>query len=418
MHELVTSRDLDALLDDIGERRIVMLGEASHGTHEYYTWRSAISKRLIEEKGFSFIAVEGDWPDCYRINRYVKNYPDAPEEIKKILLNFNRWPTWMWANWEIAALAEWIRNYNGSLPVASRIGFYGLDVYSLWDSIYEMMKYLDVEDPFAAKAVKQAILCFEPFQHDEQQYARFTLAGHSCRDKVKALLREIRSRAQFMDGDREAGFNTEQNAFITVNAERYYRSMTRFDNESWNVRDIHMMETLNRLMKFHGKQGKAIVWEHNTHMGDARATDMKSAGMVNIGQLAREQYGIHEVYLAGFGCYIGQVIAGAEWGAPMEEMDVPPARDGSMEHLLHREIPQPLYSFQCRTGKKKVFSAFASQGHRCCISSGAGKSRQLCLSNMADRYDAFIYMDKTSAVHPLHMQADKGRIPETYPFGV
>ena len=195
--------------------------------------------------------------------------------------------------------------------------------------------------------------------------------------------------------------------------------MTRFDNESWNVRDTHMMETLNRLMKFHGKQGKVIVWEHNTHIGDARATDMKSAGMVNIGQLAREQYGIHEVYLAGFGCYSGHVIAGAEWGAPMEEMDVPPARDGSMEHLLHRENPCNHYIlFNAEDERKKFSAPLLHRAIGVVYHPDRERAGNYVLSNMADRYDAFIYMDTTSAVHPLHMQADKGRLPETYPFGV
>src|SRR5215213_474766 len=279
MQSLTTSRDLDALIDDISERPVVMLGEASHGTHEFYTWRTALSKRLIEEKGFRFIAVEGDWPDCYKINRFVKGYKDAGDTIKEVLLNFDRWPTWMWANWEVAALAEWLRDYNAMQSVGKKVGFYGLDVYSLWDSMYAMMDYLEKEDPQAAKSVKKAIQCFEPFQEDEQKYARFTLRDHGCRDEVLALLKEIRLRAQFLDGDREAGFNTEQNALIAVNAEKYYSSMIGFDNESWNVRDRHMMETLVRLTKFHGDNAKGIVWEHNTHVGDARATNMAKQGM-------------------------------------------------------------------------------------------------------------------------------------------
>lgn len=212
MNKLATSKDLDALLDDIGERRVVMLGEASHGTHEYYTWRTEISKRLIQEKGFSFIAVEGDWPDCYKINPYIKGYHDAGNNINDVLRNFDRWPTWMWANWEVAALAELLKEYNRSLPANKKIGFYGLDVYSLWDSMYAMVDYLEKEDSAAAQSVKKAIRCIEPFQENEQVYARFSLTEHSCRDKVLDMLKEIRLKAQFLNGDREAGFNTEQNA--------------------------------------------------------------------------------------------------------------------------------------------------------------------------------------------------------------
>jgi erythromycin esterase len=188
MHLLSTSTDLDALIEDIGDRPVVMLGEASHGTHEYYTWRTAITKRLVEEKGFRFIAVEGDWPDCYKINRFIKHYPCKESNIKDVLLNFDRWPTWMWANWEVAALGDWLRKYNSHLTTAERIGFYGLDVYSLWDSMREMVNYLDKEDPAAAKIARKAIHCFEPFEENEQLYARYSLTS-SCRDKVVALLK-------------------------------------------------------------------------------------------------------------------------------------------------------------------------------------------------------------------------------------
>jgi erythromycin esterase len=177
MHKLNSSKDLDALIEDIGDRKVVMLGEASHGTHEYYTWRMALSRRLIEEKGFNFIAVEGDWPDCYKINRFVKGYKDAGDSVKDVLLNFDRWPTWMWANWEVAALAEWLREHNQTLSGEKKVGFYGLDVYSLWDSMYAIMDYLEKEDPQAAQAVKSAIKCFEPFQEDEQMYARYSLTN-------------------------------------------------------------------------------------------------------------------------------------------------------------------------------------------------------------------------------------------------
>lgn len=259
MYNLSNAKDLDALINAAGERMVVMLGEASHGTHEYYTWRTAISKRLIEEQGFNFIAVEGDWPDCYKINRYIKGYKDAGTDIREVLQGFDRWPTWMWANWEVAALAEWLREYNSHKSIENKIGFYGLDVYSLWDSMDAMVNYLDKEDPAAADSVKNAIHCFEPFREREQSYA-YSLKEHNCRDKVLSMLKEIRMKAQFLDGDREAGFNAEQNALIAVNAEKYYSSLIGFDNESWNIRDTHMMETLERLLEFHLPESRGIVW--------------------------------------------------------------------------------------------------------------------------------------------------------------
>lgn len=417
MHPLNSSRDLDALIDDIGDRPIVMLGEASHGTHEYYTWRAAISRRLIKEKGFNFIAVEGDWPDCYKINRYVKGYKDAGENINEVLMNFDRWPTWMWANWEVAALSEWLREYNRPQPANKKVGFYGLDVYSLWDSMYAMMDYLEKEDPQAAQSVKKAIQCFEPFQENEQAYARYSLTEHSCRDKVLQLLKEIRMKAQFLDGDREAGFNTEQNALIAVNAEKYYTAMMGFDNESWNVRDRHMMETLDRLIKFHGEAAKGIVWEHNTHIGDARATDMKRAGMVNIGQLAREEYGINKVYLVGFGSYQGTVIAGDEWGAPMQVMQVPQAREGSVEHSLHRERKENRYLLFNTEDVRSIYDT--SIRHRAIgvvYNPENERYGNYVPSVMANRYDSFIYLDETTALHPLHLKPHDKKMPETYPF--
>ncbi len=418
MHELSTQNDLSALIEDIGDRRIVMLGEASHGTHEYYTWRAAITKRLIEEKGFSFIAVEGDWPDCYRINRFVKGYIDAGDDVKKVLQSFDRWPTWMWANWEVAALAEWLRQNNHHRAPEKRIGFYGLDVYSLWDSMREMMSYLQKEDPQAAQSVKKAIQCFEPYEEDEQLYARYARTELSCREQVLQLLKEIRSKSQHLDGDREAGFNTEQNALIAVNAEKYYRSMMSFDNESWNVRDRHMMETLDRLMSFHGKNAKAIVWEHNTHIGDARATDMKRAGMINTGQLAREEYGINQVYLVGFGSYTGSVIAGDEWGSAMQEMELPPAREGSIEYQLHRESTKDRYFlFNTEAMQRKYQRAIPHRAVGVVYRPERETMGNYVPSVMSKRYDAFIYLDSTTALHPLHLQPHDEKIPETYPFG-
>jgi len=418
MYNLTTSNDLTPLVEDMNGRRIVMLGEASHGTHEFYTWRTAISKRLIQEQGFNFIAVEGDWPDCYKINRYIKGYKDAGDDIVTLLNSFDRWPTWMWANWEIAALAEWLRDYNKDLPIDKKVGFYGLDVYSLWDSMKVMVNYLDKEDPQTAKSVRKAIQCFEPFQENEHMYARYSLTKHSCRDEVLNLLREIRLKAQFLDGDREAGFNTEQNALIAVNAEKYYSSMMGFDDKSWNVRDTHMMETLQRLLQFHGMDSKGIVWEHNTHIGDARATDMKQAGMFNIGQLAREQYGTDSVYLCGFASYKGTVIAGDEWGEPMREMEVPEAREGSIEEILHEESSENRYILFSEQHDKRYQQRIRHRAIGVVYDPLREKYGNYVPSVLDERYDALIFLDKTKALHPLHMEPHNEKTPETYPFGV
>jgi erythromycin esterase len=418
MHPLQHSKDLSSLVEDIGNRRIVMLGEASHGTHEFYTWRTAISKILIKEKGFNFIAVEGDWPDCYKINRYIKDYDDAGTGIEKVLQTFDRWPTWMWGNWEIAALAEWLKGNNLALPADQKTGFYGLDVYSLWDSMKVMMDYLEKEDPKAAVAVKKAMECFEPFNEDESRYAYYTLRDHGCREEVLSLLKEIRLKAQFLDGDREAGFNTEQNALVAVNAEKYYSNMIGFDNESWNIRDRHMMETLTRLLDFHGPASKAIVWEHNTHIGDARATGMHRAGMVNIGQLAREQYGKEQVYLAGFCSYKGTVIAGSQWGAVTQEMEVPEARTGSIEALLQQQNEKSGYLLFSKDTGAAYQTPIPHRAIGVVYNPALEKQSNYVPSILNERYDALLFFDESKALHPLHLYPDKHKLAATYPFNL
>jgi len=415
MYKLRNSKDLDAMLDHIGDRRIVMLGEASHGTHEFYTWRTAISKRLIAEKGFNFIAVEGDWPDCYGLNCFIKGHRSGLS-AQAVLQGFDRWPTWMWANWEVAALGGWLLSHNDGLAEEKKIGFYGLDVYSLWDSMRAILDYLGKEHPDAVGPARQAISCFEPFEGNEQLYARHALSDHSCRDKVLALLQQIRTGTPDDGPGREAVFNAEQNALVAVNAETYYRSMMQFDNESWNVRDTHMMQTLERLLDFHGNGSKAIVWAHNTHIGDARATDMARAGMVNLGQLAREAYGINQVYLAGFGAFSGTVIAATEWGETMKEMQVPKARKNSIEEQLHHAAGEDRYLLFPEDSEWE-----GTYDHRAIgvvYEPSREHYRNYVTSGMGRRYDAFFYFDKTRALHPLHLRPHTDKIPETYPFGV
>jgi erythromycin esterase-like protein len=329
--------DLEPLFDTIGDARYVLLGEASHGTAEFYTWRAAISRKLITEKGFSFVAVEGDWPDCYRVNRYVKGLPGGGESSREVLHAFDRCPTWMWANEEVVDLVTWLHEHNDRMPDAQKTGFYGLDVYSLWESLYAILGYLHQVDPGLLPAAWEAFRCFEPYGEDVQEYARATrFVPNSCEDEVVALLRDLRRKAaQFQGEGREAYFASEQNAVVLKHAEAYCRAMIRGGPESWNIRDRHMTETLERLMRHHGPTAKAIVWEHNTPLGDARFTDMAEQGEVNVGQLVRERHGKEVVFVVGFGSHHGSVIAARRWEAPMRRMPVPPARKGSWEDLLH-----------------------------------------------------------------------------------
>lgn len=417
-YPLKNARDLDPLMNRVGNAHHVLLGEASHGTHEYYTWRTSITKRLIVEKGFNFIAVEGDWPDCYRINRYIKGYSDQENEATDILRSFDRWPTWMWANWEIAALISWLKDYNKRLPANKKVGFYGLDVYSLWESMEVLVGYLEQTDKTAAELAKKALQCFEPFGEEGQLYAKANYSlPELCRQPVVDLLKQVSRKARIYDHDPEAALNTEQNAHIAVNAEEYYRNMISFDNNTWNLRDTHMAETLNRLLQFHGSEARSIVWEHNTHIGDARFTDMKRAGMINVGQLIREQQGIDDVVLTGFGSYSGTVIAGKEWGAEMEEMKMPDARMGSIEYVLHHESAEnKLLIFDHHNKKDRFKQVMPHRAIGVVYNADREKHGNYVPSEISSRYDAFLYLDETRALHPLHLKPNGHKTPETYPF--
>lgn len=415
--------DLDPLMIRIGDARVVLLGEASHGTREYYTWRTAITRRLVEEKGFSFIAVEGDWPDSYRLNRFVKGYSDTPKRPEEALDTFRRWPTWMWANEEVRDLLGWMRGHNDAQPAGRKVGFYGLDVYSLWDSLHEVMGYLRKRDPDALATAQRAWRCFEPFGEEAQDYAQATLyGGESCQEEVVDLLVKLRAMAAraAADGD-EARFVAEQNALVVKNAESYYRTMVRANDESWNIRDRHMAATLDRLLQFHGRDAKAIVWAHNTHIGDARQTDMAGDGMVNVGQLARESYGEGDTILVGFGSHRGTVIAGDYWDAPWSEMRVSPAREDSWEDVLHRTVARDMMFI---FGPDDPHEMFDWRGHRA-IGVVYRPERErygnYVPTVLPRRYDAFLYLDRTRAVRPLFgpRQAElPEEAPETYPTGL
>ena len=422
---LASDEDLDPLLELVGDARYVLLGEATHGTAEFYTWRAAITRRLVREKGFSFVAVEGDWPDCYRVNRWVKGLRDAGESAEGVLGSFERWPTWMWANREVVALVEWLRAHNDPLPPERQVGFYGLDVYSLWDSMGAVVKYLEELDPEAARAARRAYACFDPYYEDVQEYARATaIVPTTCEDEAVAMLRTLRAKApEYREDGRDAYFDAEQNALVARNAELYYRTMVRGGPTSWNVRDHHMVETLDRLMAHHGPRAKAIVWEHNTHIGDARFTNMARHGMVNVGQLVRQSHEREGVVLVGFGSHRGTVLAAEEWGLPVQRMRVPPAREGTFEDALH----------QARRGDCLLVFDGADDGgivgldrpieHRAIgvvYDPRAERWGNYVPTIVPRRYDAFLHVEESHALSPLHPEPQlvDGEPPETYPSGM
>jgi erythromycin esterase len=421
---LADASDLDPLMERIGSARYVLLGEATHGTSEFYTWRTTLSQRLIREKGFSFIAVEGDWPDCYQVNRYAKSYLEAGSSARDVLHAFERWPTWMWANREVVALAEWLHEHNRRLPLARQVGFYGLDVYSLWESMTAVVSYLESVDPALARAARTAYRCFEPYAEDVQEYARATaLVPTTCEREAVAVLAALRNKAlEYREDGADAYFNAEQNALVARNAELYYRTMVRGGPTSWNVRDTHMVETLDRLMKHHGGDAKAIVWEHNTHVGDARFTDMARAGMFNVGQLVRQAHDAEDVVIVGFGTHRGTVIAGAEWGAPMQRMRVPNAKDGSVENAWHEAGTGDALLLFDGSDNGGIPGLDASIGHRAIgvVYDPRHESWGNYVPTIVPRrYDAFLYVEDSSAVDALHMPVlVDGEVPETYPTGM
>ncbi len=336
--------DYDPLLKLIHEARFCLLGEATHGTHEFYRERAEITKRLIKEKGFTAVAVEADWPDAFRVNRYVRGLGDD-KNANEALGGFKRFPTWMWRNTVVIDFVEWLRDYNFSLPAgAATVGFYGLDLYSLYTSIESVLGYLDKIDPSAAKRARYRYSCFEHFAEDTQAYgyaANFGITESCERDVIEQLIELRRRAADYASRDgrvaQDEFFFAEQNARLVLNAERYYRSMFRGRVESWNLRDRHMAETLDALVTHLNSQGqsaKVAVWEHNSHLGDARATYMADYGELNVGQLVREHYG-PEAVLIGFTTYTGTVTAASDWDGPAERKRVRPALANSYEATFH-----------------------------------------------------------------------------------
>nr|WP_084783414.1 erythromycin esterase family protein [Bacillus dakarensis] len=394
--------DLEPLIKSAAKAKYILLGEASHGTSQFYTTRAEMTKELIEQHQFSFIAVEGDWPSCYEVNRFIKGlapeYSNAQEVLTKA---FNRWPSWMWANKEILELVEWLYQYNQTHQ-EKKVGFYGLDVYSLWESMDAIIEYLkQIDSPVLEKAL-EAVKCFEPFNRKPEMYGvSAAFYGEDCMEEILELLYTIQKNKEIRHDDPETALNVRINAIVAANAEHYYHTMVTNDNESWNIRDRHMVEALEYISDYYKSDAKGIIWEHNTHIGDARATDMANEGMVNVGQLMREKFGPENVFSIGLGTYQGSVIAAKNWGDPVEIMTVPKGIEGSWEEALH--LANPSNQYLIFTDENKELFNFEI-GHR-----AIGVVYQpeyehfgnYVPSRLSERYDAFIHIDQTNALSPL-----------------
>jgi erythromycin esterase-like protein len=435
LHPLTgASSDYDPLIQQIGEARFVLIGEASHGTHEFYRERAQITKRLIRERGFTAVAVEADWPDAYRVNRYVQGEREDTEAVES-LAGFKRFPTWMWRNADVLDFIGWLRSHNDALSFGvNKVGFYGLDLYSLHTSIEAVLGYLAKVDPEAAKRARYRYSCFDHFGENTQAYgyaASFDLT-ESCENEVVSQLVELRRRAAdyaSRDGRVAADdfFFAEQNARLVKNAEEYYRSMFRGSVSSWNVRDRHMAETLESLsthLAMLGQQAKVVVWEHNSHLGDARATEMGQRGELNVGQLVRERHGSSSV-LIGFSTYTGTVTAASDWDAPAERKRVRSALKDSYESLFHEVgIPRFQISLRERSALKSTLKEpRLERAIGVIYRPETERQSHYFYARLADQFDALMHFDETRAVEPLERtpewnMEEAGEPAETFPSGL
>lgn len=423
--------DYDPLIELIGDARFVLLGEASHGTHEFYRERAQITKRLIEEKGFSAVAVEADFPDAYRVNRYVRGESQDANAVEA-LGGFKRFPAWMWRNADVLDFVGWLRSYNDDLTEdTGKIGFYGLDLYSLHSSIEAVLKYLDKVDPEGAQRARERYSCFDHFGEDTQAYGYATVMGlsRSCEDEVISQLTELNRRAAELatrNGRiaRDDFFFAEQNARLVRNAEQYYRTMYRSDVSSWNLRDHHMVETLvelERHLSNKDKKAKIVVWEHNSHLGDARATEMSKRGEWNVGQLVRRRFG-NESVLVGFTTFNGTVTAASSWGGQAERKRVRDALSNSVERLFHEtEIGRFLLLMpENSRAKPALQKPLLERAIGVIYRPETERQSHYFTTRLSDQFDAVIHFDETRAVEPLERTSDweAGEVFETFPEGV
>ena len=414
------------IADEIGNATVVLIGEASHGTHEFYAERANITRHLIEEHGFVGVAAEADWPDSWRVNRYVRGCGDDPD-AERALADFVRFPSWMWRNTVVVDFVEWLRRRNAKVDASKRAGFYGLDVYSLRSSVDAVLHYLKDVDPDGYQRALERYGCIDHTQDDGQRYGhRVTLGlSRSCEEDVIRQLVELRSRAseyERKDAGPDEYFFAEQNARVVVGAEQYYRAMFGPANESWNLRDTHMADTLDALLEHLGRQTddpKIVVWAHNSHVGDARATQMGASGEVNIGQLARERHP-GETAIVGFTTYTGTVTAASDWGGEAERKRVRPALDDSYEKLFHTRgrsaFTLPLDSpaadeLRAPHLERAIGVIYRPQTER---------MSHYFNARITDQFDIVIHFDETRALQPLEPTSvwDEGEPPETYPWAV
>jgi erythromycin esterase-like protein len=430
--ELRGANDInDEILALIGDARFVLIGEASHGTHEFYQCRAEITKRLIAEKGFAAVAVEADFPDAYRINRFVRGI-GSDKNADEALKDFARFPLWMWRNTEVLEFVEWLREFNANKPANNQAGFYGIDLYSLHASMEAVLKYLEKIDPEAARRARSRYSCFDHHGEDAQSYgyaASFDLSQSCETEAVNQLIELQRRAAEYANRDgfvaRDEYFFAEQNARLVKNAEEYYRQMFRGRVSSWNLRDSHMAETLSALathLENQEQNAKAVVWAHNSHLGDARATDMsKGRGEWNVGQLVREKYGASEVRLIGFTTFEGTVTAATNWDEPAQLKRVRQGLNNSYERLLHQvDIPNFFLNLRDEETKEILRRPMLERAIGVIYRPETERVSHYFEASLSEQFDGVIHFDRTRALEPLDRVSSwrHDDAPETFPEGL
>jgi erythromycin esterase-like protein len=394
-HPLQTKSDLDVLINQVGDARVVLLGESTHGTHEFYQWRSEITRRLIEEKGFDFIAVEGDWDDSYRVNNFIKGEKQDSAATIELLRQYDRWPSSMWCNYEMIPIVQWLNYYNQSRKNEEKIGFYGLDLYSFW----EWTKHpTNISDTALQKAIDHVRKLFSVYNDDALKYASAIRNGGV---NLSVATEELWKKVQHYLANQpknESSFLMEQQALLALHGEKYFRTMVTDKVSSWNIRDGHMSESILRLLKIHGNKSKAIVWVHNGHAGDAHYSQMAVAGYTSVAEILRKQLGREKIFSTGFGTDRGEVTAGMKWNAPLQKLKVQPAIKGSWENILHNLGSSNKIVLSKEIGndpRLNQWLAFRS------IGAAYSDNAVYGTAIVPQRFDAFVFIDSTTATHPI-----------------
>jgi erythromycin esterase-like protein len=414
----IDDADLSALLQRIGDARVVLLGESTHGTSEFYRFRARLTRELVARHGFQIVAVEADWPDAARIDHWVRHAEHDPGEWRA----FSRFPTWMWRNTEVRELVDWLHEHNRPLAPERRTGFYGLDMYSLYTSIEAVLHYLDDVDPAAALVARQRYGCLSPWEGDPATYGRAALGGgyRDCEAEVAEMLRDLLGkRMQYRVADGERFVDAVHNARLIASAEKYYKIMYYGGRQSWNLRDQHMFDTLKLLLDFRGPASRAVVWEHNSHVGDASATEMGGRGEHNVGQLCRAEWG-EAVHIVGFGTDHGTVAAASHWDGEMEVKTVRPSHERSYERLAHRSgVPRFVLDLAHPQVHQGLLPPRLERAIGVIYRPETELASHYFQATLPRQFDDWVWFDETEAVTPLrteHLAADG--VPETYPFGL